>query len=121
MTSNETTETTRERVRVYFTGSCEGLDNLREALSNHPELEVVGASEQVSQAASALAGGHLGAVLHATRSPSLPVNELAAIREQTAARDRCRAKISAVILELNRSRGSTRGRRDGRGQGNALS
>ena len=85
MTSNETTETTRERVRVYFTGSCEGLDNLREALSNHPELEVVGASEQVSQAASALAGGHLGAVLHATRSPSLPVNELAAIREQTAA------------------------------------
>ena len=81
----ETTDTTRERVRVYFTGSCEGLENLREALSNHPELEVVGASEQVSQAASALAGGHLGAVLHATRSPSLPVNELAAIREQTAA------------------------------------
>jgi pilus assembly protein CpaE len=85
MTVTETTDTTRERVRVYFTGSCEGLDNLREALSNHPELEVVGASEQVSQAASALAGGHLGAVLHATRSPSLPVNELAAIREQTAA------------------------------------
>jgi pilus assembly protein CpaE len=81
----ETTDTTRERVRVYFTGSCEGLENLREALSNHPELEVVGASDQVSQAASALAGGHLGAVLHATRSPSLPVNELAAIREQTAA------------------------------------
>ncbi|HEX6699411.1 MAG TPA: AAA family ATPase, partial [Gaiellaceae bacterium] len=81
----ETTDTTRERVRVYFTGSCEGLDNLRDALSNHPELEVVGASEQVSEAASALAGGHLGAVLHATRSPSLPVNELAAIREQTAA------------------------------------
>ena len=81
----ETNDTTRERVRVYFTGSCEGLENLREALSNHPELEVVGASEQVSQAASALAGGHLGAVLHATRSPSLPVNELAAIREQTAA------------------------------------
>jgi len=81
----ETTDTTRERVRVYFTGSCEGLENLREALSNHPELEVVGASEQVGQAASALAGGHLGAVLHATRSPSLPVNELAAIREQTAA------------------------------------
>ena len=75
----------REPVRVYFTGTCEGLDKLREALSNHPELEVVGASEQVSQAASALAGGHLGAVLHATRSPSLPVNELAAIREQTAA------------------------------------
>src|SRR5437879_7623147 len=81
----ETTDTTRERVRVYFTGTCEGLEKLREALSNHPELEVVGASEQVSQASSVLAGGHLGCVLHATRSPSLPVNELAAIREQTAA------------------------------------
>src|SRR5207244_8109363 len=75
----------REAVRVYCTGTCEGLDKLREALSNHPELEVVGASEQVSQASSVLAGGHLGCVLHATNSPSLPVNELAAIREQTAA------------------------------------
>ena len=75
----------REAVRVYFTGTCEGLDKLREALSNHPELEVVGASEQVSQASSVLAGGHLGCVLHATNSPSLPAVELAAIREQTAA------------------------------------
>jgi pilus assembly protein CpaE len=72
-------------VRVYFTGTCEGLDKLREALSNHPELEVVGASEQVSQASSVLAGGHLGCVLHATNSPSLPAAELAAIREQTPA------------------------------------
>ena len=75
----------REPVRVYFTGTCEGLDKLREALSNHPELEVVGASAQVSQASSVLAGGHLGCVLHATNSPSLPAAELAAIREQTAA------------------------------------
>jgi pilus assembly protein CpaE len=75
----------REPVRVYFTGTCEGLDKLREALSNHPELEVVGASEQVSQASSVLAGGHLGCVLHATNSPSLPAAELAAIREQTPA------------------------------------
>jgi pilus assembly protein CpaE len=74
----------REPVRVYFTGTCEGLEKLREALSNHPELEVVGASEQVSQASSVLAGGHLGCVLHATNSPSLPAAELAAIREQTA-------------------------------------
>ena len=85
MTTADTQNGHREPVRVYFTGTCEGLDKLREALSNHPELEVVGASEQVSQGASALAGGHLGAVLHATRSPSLPINELAAIREQTAA------------------------------------
>jgi pilus assembly protein CpaE len=75
----------REPVRVYFTGTCEGLDKLRDALSSHPELEVVGASEHVSQASSVLAGGHLGCVLHATNAPSLPASELAAIREQTAA------------------------------------
>src|ERR687888_1385498 len=75
----------REPVRIYFTGACEGLEKLREALSNHPELEVVGASEQVSQASSVLAGGHLGCVLHATNAPSLPKSDLAAIREQTAA------------------------------------
>ncbi|HYZ76326.1 MAG TPA: AAA family ATPase [Gaiellaceae bacterium] len=85
MTTYETQNGNRERVRVYFTGTCEGLDKLREALANHPELEVVGWSEQVSQAASVLAGGHLACVLHATNSPSLPANELAAIREQTAA------------------------------------
>ena len=27
-----------ERVRVFFTGSCEGLPNLREALEARPEL-----------------------------------------------------------------------------------
>jgi pilus assembly protein CpaE len=85
MTTPETQNGAREPARIYFTGTCEGLDKLREALSNHPELEVVGWSEQVSQAASVLAGGHLACVLHATNSPSLPAGELAAIREQTAA------------------------------------
>jgi len=85
MTTADAQNGHREPVRVYFTGTCEGLDKLREALSNHPELEVVGASEQVSQASSVLAGGHLACVLHATNSPSLPAAELAAIREQTPA------------------------------------
>jgi pilus assembly protein CpaE len=85
MTAFDAQNGSRQPVRVYFTGTCEGLDKLREALSNHPELEVVGASEQVGQASSVLAGGHLGCVLHATNSPSLPASELAAIREQTAA------------------------------------
>src|ERR671934_622671 len=85
MTTPDAQNGHREPVRVYFTGTCEGLEKLREALSNHPDLEVVGASEQVSQASSVLAGGHLGCVLHATNAPSLPKNELAAIREQTPA------------------------------------
>jgi pilus assembly protein CpaE len=74
---------TRERLRVYVTGECEGIAPLREALDSHPELEVVGWSEQVAQATAALAGGHLDTILHATRESSLPVGEIAAIREQT--------------------------------------
>ncbi len=76
---------TRERVRVYLLGACEGFDKLREALAAHPELELVGYSEHVSEAVPALAGGHLECVLHATRSSSLPAHELAAIREHTRA------------------------------------
>ena len=75
----------RERVRIYATGSCEGFDKLRESLASHPEIELVGASTTVSEGAAALAGGHLDAVLHATRSSSLPADELTAIREHTRA------------------------------------
>jgi hypothetical protein len=37
--------------RVYFTGDCDGLTELRDALAQHPELDVVGSSEYVAQAA----------------------------------------------------------------------
>jgi pilus assembly protein CpaE len=77
--------TDRARLRLYATGSCEGFDKLRESLANHPEIELVGASANVADAAAALAGGHLDAVLHATRSASLPRDELAALREHTRA------------------------------------
>jgi pilus assembly protein CpaE len=77
------TTTTRERVRTYVTGSCDGLERLRDALSTHPELDFVGWSEHVAEATAALAGGHLQVVVHATREATLPSAELAAIREQT--------------------------------------
>src|SRR5947207_1420048 len=78
MTGTETTQ--RERVRLFATGSCEGFDKLRESLASHPEIELVGASTDVAGGAAALAGGHLDAILHATRSATLPADELAAIR-----------------------------------------
>jgi pilus assembly protein CpaE len=74
-----------QRTRLYFTGNCEGLAELRDALGQHAELEVVGSSENVAQATGVLAGGHLGCVLHATRSESFPAAEVAAIREHTRA------------------------------------
>jgi pilus assembly protein CpaE len=83
MSTTQTSE--RERVRIYATGACEGFDKLRDSLANHPEIELVGASVNVADGAAALAGGHLDAVLHATRSASLPADELAALREHTRA------------------------------------
>jgi pilus assembly protein CpaE len=80
-----TQSSNREQVRIYVTGSCDGLERLRDALSTHPELDFVGWSEHVAEATAALAGGHLQVVVHATRETKLPAVELAAIREQTRA------------------------------------
>src|SRR5829696_10410089 len=77
--------TSRDRIRIYVTGSCDGLDRLREGLANHSELDFVGWSEHVAEATAALAGGHLQVVVHATGETTLPAPELAAIREQTRA------------------------------------
>jgi pilus assembly protein CpaE len=76
-------EQQRESVRIYVTGSCDGLQPLLESLATSDELELVGSSENIAAAAPVLAGGHLQAVLHATRSTFLPRDELAAIRELT--------------------------------------
>ena len=70
-------------IRVYITGSCDGLETLRHALDEHPDLDLVGWSEHVAEAAPALAGGHLQCILHATRASTLPEHELAQVREHT--------------------------------------
>ena len=72
-----------DSTRIYVTGSCDGLDRLREGLATHPDLDFVGWSENVAEATAALAGGHLQVVVHATRSTSFPAGEVAAIREHT--------------------------------------
>jgi pilus assembly protein CpaE len=82
---NEVRPAGRERARIYVTGDCDGLPDVREALANHPEVELIGSADQVAEAAPMLTGGHLQVVLHATRSTALPVNEIAALREHTRA------------------------------------
>jgi pilus assembly protein CpaE len=79
------TESTTQRTRLYFTGDCDGLEQLREALAAHDELEVIGFSEHVAQATGVLAGGHLECILHGTRGDAFPTGEIAAIREHTRA------------------------------------
>src|SRR5581483_9715993 len=70
-------------IRIYLTGTCEGFDNLREALAQQPGIEVVGASEHAGAATGALQGGHLDCVVHATSSSTLPAHEITTIREST--------------------------------------
>ena len=76
---------TTQPTRIYLTGDCEGYAGLRDSLSERSEVELIGWSENVAQAAGVLAGGHLDCVLHATRETTFPAGEVAAIREQTRA------------------------------------
>ena len=85
MSTFESELTTRDRVRIFVTGQCDGIEDLREALGKHAEVELVGWSDNVLEGVSTLTGGHLQVVLHATRSATLPANDIAAIREHTRA------------------------------------
>jgi len=76
---------TRDSVRIFVTGNCDGLEPLLDALNQHDDVEVVGFSENVADAFAPLAGGHLQVVLHGTRDAHLPVHEIASIREHTQA------------------------------------
>ncbi len=78
-------EELRERWRIYVTGSCDGLPEIVDALAGHEEIDLVGAGESLQEAAPVLTGGHLEAVLHATRGPLFPGDQVAAIREYTRA------------------------------------
>src|ERR687885_1608362 len=76
---------TREKVRVFMTGSCEGLQELKDALERHMEVELVGWTSGITDAAATLTGGHLQVVLHGTRDSALPEDDIATIREHTRA------------------------------------
>jgi pilus assembly protein CpaE len=75
----------RERVRVVLTGACDGLGELRDALENHPELDLPGWCEDVRYAAGILGQAQPAVVLHATRESGLPASDIATIREHTQA------------------------------------
>ena len=91
--ATETQTQVREKTRIFITGNCEGLAELSDALSRHSEVELVGRSDQVREGAGPLTGGHLQAVLHATRSSALPADEISSIREYTQAPIVLRSRI----------------------------
>jgi pilus assembly protein CpaE len=88
-------------LRVYITGSCEGLAEIIDALRIHGGVELVGITEDVPEAAAALTGGHLDAIIHATRGSEFPKDEFAAIREYTRAPVilLCSGECSGILAE----------------------
>jgi pilus assembly protein CpaE len=75
----------REPIRIFVCGSCEGSASLVESLAQESELDLIGVSPTAQEAAGVLAGGHLNVVLHATDAQTLPADELAVVREHTRA------------------------------------
>jgi pilus assembly protein CpaE len=88
-------------LRIYVTGSCEGLAEIASALGTHGGIELVGLTEEVQEAASALTGGHLDAVIHATRGSEFPHDAYSAIREYTRAPVilLCSGECSGILAE----------------------
>jgi pilus assembly protein CpaE len=88
-------------LRVYVTGSCEGLAEIVDALGIHGGVELVGITADVPEAASALTGGHLDAVIHATRGSEFPKDAYSAIREYTRAPVilLCSGECSGILAE----------------------
>ena len=83
MTTNN--DNSREAIRIFVCGSCEGSAPLVEALAQEPGLELVGVSPTAREAVGTLSGGHLAAVVYATGGQTLPADELAIVREHTRA------------------------------------
>ena len=54
MSTHELEMNGKDTVRVFVSGVCDGLPDLREALAKHPEIELVGWSDNVLEGAATL-------------------------------------------------------------------
>src|SRR3954468_4621191 len=73
-------------IRVFISGACAGLAEVRQALGTHPEIEIVGTAVEPGRAAQKLAASNAQVILHgASRGDRLPIEDVEAIRQATAA------------------------------------
>ncbi|MCW2949937.1 MAG: hypothetical protein JWN41_950 [Thermoleophilia bacterium] len=76
----------QQPIRIFISGACAGLAEARDALATHPDIELVGMASEVSKAGPKLASTGAQVVLHAVQhAESVPADEIARIREHTAA------------------------------------
>ncbi len=73
-------------IKTFITGACAGLAEVRQALQNHPEIEIVGTAVEPAKADQKLASSGAQVILHGSaRGDRLPTAEIDAIRHATAA------------------------------------
>jgi len=73
-------------IRVFISGACAGLAEVRQALGTHPEIELVGTAVEPGRAAQKLAASNAQVILHgSSRGDRLPIEEIEAIRQATTA------------------------------------
>ena len=73
-------------VRVFISGACAGLAEVRQALGTHPEIEIVGTAVEPARAAQKLAASNAQVVMHgSSRTDRMPVEDVEAIRQATSA------------------------------------
>jgi pilus assembly protein CpaE len=73
-------------IKVFITGACAGLAEVRQALSSHPDVEIVGTAVEPAKAQEKLAASGAQVVLHGSaRGDRLPAADVEAIRQATAA------------------------------------
>jgi pilus assembly protein CpaE len=73
-------------IRVFISGACAGLAEVRQALGGHAEIEIVGTAVEPGRAAQKLAASNAQVILHgASRGDRLPIEDVEAIRQATAA------------------------------------
>ena len=76
----------QQPIRIFISGACAGLAEARDALAGHQDIELVGTASEPSKAGSKLASTGAQVILHALQRPdAVPVEEIARIREHTAA------------------------------------
>ena len=73
-------------IKVFITGACAGLAEVRQALSSHPDVDIVGTAVEPAKAQEKLAASGAQVVLHGSaRGDRLPAADVEAIRQATAA------------------------------------
>jgi pilus assembly protein CpaE len=76
---------TQRPLRIFVTGFSLPIGDLCDALARQPEIEFVGASGHVGEAAWALRAGDVEVVVHAISGSTVPRGDLTEIREYTRA------------------------------------